>query len=272
MKNPFSNLSNQTSTSGFLPEDYLAKKAERRSNLVLLTLFFVVIFCVVGAFFVTNQQWSSVKTQQKMINIRYTQAAQQIEQLKELKAEEEQKNRKAELISALIEKAPRSVLLSQFINRMPERLTLLEVELSSKRAGVKKSKSKKRSSAKKGGTSLAKKSKSDDANGETSGPRPLRYNTTVTIVGVAVGHQEVAWYVSELQDCPLLEQVELKYSQNTIIDDRGLYKFRIEATLVANADARELTPIEDTGRSFGDTASLTEGLVIKSDASENEED
>ena len=50
-------MSNQT----FLPEDYLAQKAERRTNLICLALFAVVMMAVVGAFLVTNRQWSRMR-------------------------------------------------------------------------------------------------------------------------------------------------------------------------------------------------------------------
>ena len=42
--------------ASFLPEDYLALKAERRTNLISLTLFGLVMNSVVGAFFVNNKQ------------------------------------------------------------------------------------------------------------------------------------------------------------------------------------------------------------------------
>ena len=42
--------------SSFLPEDYLAQKTERRTNLICLTLFAIVMLGVFAAFWITNRQ------------------------------------------------------------------------------------------------------------------------------------------------------------------------------------------------------------------------
>ena len=80
--NPFTQQGNDAVS--FLPEDYVAKKSETRANLLCLTLFGVVMFAVIGAFFVTNRQWLSVRTEQETINKLYTQETMKIEQLKAL--------------------------------------------------------------------------------------------------------------------------------------------------------------------------------------------
>ncbi len=230
------NLLNKSDPAGavsFLPEDYIERKNERRANLIYLTLFAIVILGVVGAFFVNNRQWSSVKDQQEAINVRYAQAAKDIELLKELEQQKNQMLAKAELTTALIEHVPRSVLLAEFINRMPERLTLLEVELESK--AVKPARAVRPPAN--GATSLATQAGQSDT---PATPEPPRFDTRVTVVGVAATHSQVAWYVSSLQDCELLDRVDLKFSENTIIRDRGLNKFRIELTLKSNADARRI--------------------------------
>jgi hypothetical protein len=54
-----SSESNNEADTSFLPHDYLARKADRRTDVVCLSLFTVVLFGVVSAFFVTNRQWSS---------------------------------------------------------------------------------------------------------------------------------------------------------------------------------------------------------------------
>ena len=79
MWNPLQKTSGPSSNSSFLPEDYLERKVELRTNFIYLTLFAVVIVGVVGAFFVTNRQWAEVKDHQETINIRYAQAAKDID-------------------------------------------------------------------------------------------------------------------------------------------------------------------------------------------------
>lgn len=236
--------------STFLPEDYVERKAERRTNLISVTLFVIVTMGVIAAFFVTNRQWNDVKTYQQAINVRYTQAAKDIEQLKVLEEQKTDLLQKAELTTALIEKVPRSILFSELINRMPKnRIVLLEFELESKRLdkpivtrpNLKSSSSSKKKSSK--SKSLADKATKEAAEAQPTVRAP-RFETEIAIVGVAPRHRDIAHYVAALQQCELIESVELKYSEATTIKEREMNKFRIEAKLRGDADARRIDPLE----------------------------
>ena len=119
------------SNTSFLPEDYLDQKADRRTNVVSLSLFGIVMVAVFAAFLFTNQQWTQVKAAQASINSQYQEAASQIERLNELELQKNQMLNKAELAAALVERVPRSILLAELINRMPPRLGLLKFDLRS---------------------------------------------------------------------------------------------------------------------------------------------
>lgn len=232
--------------STFLPEDYVERKAERRTNLISVTLFVIVTMGVIAAFFVTNRQWNDVKHYQQAINVRYTQAAKDIEQLKVLEEQKADLLEKAELTTALIEKVPRSVLFSELINRMPKnRIVLLDFELSSKRLDKPVVV---RPNLRKGKKSTGKtRSLADKAAEEAKKPpavRAPRFETTLAIIGVAPRHRDIAHYVAALQECELLEDVELIYSEATTIKERDMNKFRIEAKLRPDADARRINPLE----------------------------
>src|SRR6267142_854668 len=113
-------------TTSFLPEDYLAKKAEYRTNLISLVLFAVVV-----AFFFTNRKAQQIKEYQTTVNAEYQQAGLKIQELTQLEQQKAEMLNKAELAGALVERVPRSILLAELINRMPERLALLDFELKS---------------------------------------------------------------------------------------------------------------------------------------------
>lgn len=231
--------------TSFLPEDYIVRKAERRTNLIALSLFTVVIFGVVAAFFVTHSQWSSVKEQQQSINIRYTKAAQQIEQLKTLESQKEAMLGKAELTTALIEKTPRSLLLADLINRMPDNLALLEFSLESKRLDKKRpvTRSKPKPRSLDGRLSRRVRDGATGPKEEAPPPTAPRFRTRLVLVGVAPDHENVSQYLASLQDSPLLSDVDLKFSQSTVFDNHELVKFRIDAILDPNADARRIEPL-----------------------------
>lgn len=251
---PFSSQSNDGADTSFLPHDYLVRKADRRTDILSLSLFAIVLFGVVGAFFVTNRQWSNVKAQQESINIRYIQAAKQIKQFKALQEQKTQMLAKAELTTALIEKAPRSLLLADLINRMPNKLSLLEFDLTSKRIDTKPGR---RTNKPRKPKSLA--GRGSRANGRSSNtkeekavhPKPPQYTTTLVLIGVAPGHEEVSSYLTALEDSPLLKDVDLKFSEVTMFDNRDLNKFRIEAKLRADVDARRVEPLAVPRGAFG---------------------
>ena len=261
--------SKKESDMSFVPEDYRARKAERRTNLVYMVLFSVTMFGIVGAFFVTNREWNDVKHYQEAINVQFAQAAQDIEQVKTL---EEQKTRllaRAELTTALIEKVPRSVMMAELINRAPEEMTLLEFELKSKRTAQAPTVAPPKKDAK-SLSSNTKERKDDKAN---AAPQPVvpRFETTIMLVGITPTHREVAEYVRSLQDCELLKDVSLRYSEFTIIEEMGMNKFRIDAELDSDIDARAIQPTmvdesegeADMAEADGETATETADTLVE---------
>ena len=51
-----------------LPEEFVNETRERRTGLLAAVLFPLVLAAVVGAFFVTNRQWSQVRDAQAAID------------------------------------------------------------------------------------------------------------------------------------------------------------------------------------------------------------
>jgi Tfp pilus assembly protein PilN len=244
--------------ASFLPEDYVQRRNELRTTVISVSLFILVTLGVVGAFLVTNRRWNEVKDYQQAINIRYTQAAQDIEQLKKLEKQRAEYIQKAELTTSLIEKVPRSILLAELINRMPEQMVLLEFELDSERAD--KPKVKRRVT--KGSSSFSKK-KGDDKEGEEEEPsvRAPSFRTSLTLTGVTPSHRDVAQYVSSLGQCSLLRGVELIFSESTRLKDTDVFRFRVEAFVRPDIDARDIDPVEQPRLRQKQTAPEPEDLL-----------
>jgi len=251
MRNIFSKPGPKRDAS-FLPEDYLARKHELRTNTLSLALFVVVSLGVLGAFFWTNQRWNDVKRYQRLINVRYTQAAKDIEQVKVLEAQKAELMAKAELTTALNERVARSVLQAELINRLPKRARILSVELKSTRLDKPIRKSKKKVAESKAAESLAKRSRKSasatkaEVKEEPEEPelKAPQFETKVIMIGVTPSHTEVAQYVSGLQQCSLLTDVELIFSETTTISDKEWNKFRVEAMISKEADTREIQPLQ----------------------------
>lgn len=248
MKSPFS----RPDTGGsFLPRDYVAGKAERRATLTLLVIFTVVMVAIVSAFMVTSQQWNEVRRQQRMIDASYAEEQVKIQQLRELEQQRAELVDKAEVTTALIDRVPRSVLLAEIVTRMPGRVTLLEVRLESKRihaatpppaAGGAQGRAA-------GVRSISTTARTNPQNAPSRGrggaaeaparPKvePPRFESSLTLIGVATVNNDVADFLAALKLCPLLEQADLHHIQVTIIDDIERRKFEIRARIRPDADA-----------------------------------
>ena len=228
----------------FLPEDYVQRKSEVRTNFITLSLFGIVMFAVVGAFFVTNRRWQSIREQQQTINTQYQHEAQKIDQLKALEAQRAAMLEKAEITTALIEKVPRSVLLAELITRMPSDLTILEMKLKSKRIEPPKPVA---NAADKKVKTLAS-SKKGTAEPAAAKPAPKeevkapKFEFTLNLQGVAGVNNDISDYLTSLKGCSLLDKLELPYIQVTTVDQVELRKFEIQANIAANADARATSP------------------------------
>jgi len=259
MLNRFRLKSSASNSSSFLPEDYIARRGELRSSVISLGLFAVVMTLVIGAFLVTNTRWESVRARQESVNVLYTQEAERIEQLKKLEEQKSQMLGKAEVVTALVEKVPRSVLFSELVTRMPASMTLLEFNLDGKRVEPPKEDAKgaklktlsgqdaKKAKAPAKGAPAKAQGKGADAGAAKDQPppppprpAPPKYEYTLTLVGVSANNSDVADYIAKLKTCTLLESVDVQYIKETIINDQGLRKFEISALIRKDADGRSL--------------------------------
>lgn len=230
---------------GFLPDDYVQRKAEGRANVIGLTLFCAVMGTVVAAFFVTNRNWKSVHDEREAIAVQYKAAEPEIELLIKMEERKEQMLQKAEIVTALIEPVPRSILMAELVTRMPEDMTLLTVELKGRRvadaaqtkaeaAQAKRQSVRGRQAGSLGGTKTG-------ATAEEAKPSkilPPRYEYTLTLTGVAPSNGDIADYLDALKLSPLLRRVELHYAEAQKLKDLELRKFQISAEIDPRADAR----------------------------------
>lgn len=273
MKNPF--LRSAEFSGSFLPQEYVERKAELRANLLCLLLFGVVMFGVIGAFFVTNRQWLTVKRSREAIAAQYAQEAAKIEQLKLLEKQKAEIMEKAEVSTALIERVRRSVLMSELSNRKPDDITLLEIALVGKRiqdqpppapprGPTAQPPATKNLSGKSGTVATIQTPDKKDKPEKVSAPR---FESTLKLTGVARGNNDIADYLAALKACTLLENVDLKYIKETSIDKLDLRKFELEATIRHDADTRgmevadqkpaEGMPGADPGRAKANKPSIT---------------
>lgn len=224
------------SSTSMLPEEYVQAQAEHRANFLTVLMFSVVMFCVVSAFLITTRRWEAVRTEQARINQEYAAEAAKLSQLEEIRSRRVELVQKGELVHALIEPVPRSVLLADLSARLPRGVSLSLVELEGKRiSGL--------IGAQAAGQvrTLSQTANVAQQNATDKGSRPLiippRFDFSLTIEGVSPTNQAIADYMSGLQQSELLTGVELELIQQTMVDDFALRKFEIVAMLRPGAHA-----------------------------------
>lgn len=225
----------------FLPEDYLDRRAQRRTNLICVTLFIIVMSAVIGAYLVSDQQRMEVRKHREIVNARFTEAARRLEQLDEMHKRKGQMLKKARVTGALLEKLPRSLVLSQLVNAMPATLSLLEVELET--IAVKPTASQHKTALDKAkADAKSKKGKKNEPAPEPEielKPVQIRLN----VIGVAKTDVEVSQFMADIKNTELFSNVNLGYSEEIKLNEVSMRKFRVEIIVNQNIDFREFEPV-----------------------------
>lgn len=234
----------RASGGSFLPDEYIRRRNDRRNAAISLALFVVVMGGVFGAFVVTNRQWETVRQEQAAVAAEFATEQEKIKQLQALEDQKQDMLERAVVATAVIERVPRSILLAEIINRLPDKSMLIDVGMTSKRINEK-------SAGKPGPAPQPKTTKaSAGKNAAPAAPqrkeiaRPPQIEFTLVIQGYAVSDAQVADFQSALRSTSLLSGVELVESRDQTVDEVTLKSFRIEAKVLPEADVRGLKPLK----------------------------
>ena len=232
---------NQQASAGvnnasFLPADYIQRKAEIRNNLVVLSLFALVMMGVGGAFYMTNRAKVQLGQEYSTLRPACEEESKQIEALKKLQDQRAVMLEKAEITAALLEPVPRWAVLAELRYRMPEAIRLDSFEIKGSRSAG-------------SGGSLANipkiKTLVDNAAAQSSQaakPKVVApsFAYTLTVSGTAGNNNEVADYLQSLKASPVLSDVELTFIREQREEKEVLRKFEITATLRSETDQAKL--------------------------------
>ena len=111
----------------FLPDDYLARKAIRRTNVIFAILFLLTVGAAGAAFTYAKKGVKVAREANEIARNDKAQAARPIEQFQKLQEKQRTMAHQAELTSSLLEKVPRSFVLAEITNGMPEGVSLLDL-------------------------------------------------------------------------------------------------------------------------------------------------
>lgn len=218
----------------FLPEDYVEKRAQGRTNAISLVLFLVVMGAIVAAFYWTDQQRVQVRDLRQNVDNQYEEAAKRLEQLDELQQRKQEMTDKAKVTAALLERVPRTLILSELINRMPSAVGLIDLDMQTRQI----------QGAAPGIKSKLDKIKSQQA-GAATGQQVIeerQVQVSLKMIGVAPTDLEVSRFMSDLGKSPLFESLNLEFTEQTKIDGRMMRKFQVAMMVDQSVDLRQFEP------------------------------
>jgi len=216
--------------ASFLPEDYVEQRAQRRANVLCLLLFLAVMCGIAGAVFVSERDYKQAVSVQMDVNQRFEEAARRIDQLDQLQQRREEMVRKAQVTSNLVERVPRTLILSELINNMPANVSLLKLDLSTKVI-------KARTMA----TTALEQQRQDQAKA-VAAPEMDEMEVSLDVVGVAPTDLHVAQFMTSLGKGAMFRDLNLAYSEETTIEGTKLRSFRIEMKLSPDIDMQKIEP------------------------------
>lgn len=213
----------------FVPDDYAQSNESRRTNLIYLVLFAVVMIALGGSFVSIKIRQRACYTSEEMINARMTEIREAIKQFEELQTRKREMMKTALTTAELLEPVPRSILLASLTNNLPPGVSLSEVKLVQK-------KSKRNPAVAKTSKFQAAQAQKADSQSQSSAPEnPEKLlETHIDIGGLAPSDLQVASYIEQLSNSSLLDNVALVESKEFKLPDSTLRQFKLSAMLRKN--------------------------------------
>ncbi|MEM6258530.1 MAG: PilN domain-containing protein [Planctomycetota bacterium] len=208
--------------NSFLPEDYLDRKIARRTNLICVGLFLVMIAAIGAAFYVQNRQDQGTRAELVEVNNSFTQRAEQLRQIKELQERQQQMIEKAKVVRQLVERVPRSIILAEMVNKMPPSLSLLEFDLETKATPAPRNLT---------ALDRAKAKQQKDKDKEEGKVEIVPRQVFIDIEGIAQLEQQITEFMGNLTHHPLFYNVGLEFIEQDTIEKTDLFRFRIRMEL-----------------------------------------
>lgn len=221
------NAPNQLS---FLPDDYLERKVQRRTNTICATLFLIVMAAIASTFMLSERATHNLSQRFEEVTQQYSEAAKKIQQVKEMQEKQRKMAHQAEVTASLLERVPRSYLLAEFTNSLPPGVSLLDLSLESKVKAAPPVVVPK--------TAFEQKKEEIDAKSKAAAAPVVQakvYDVVIKITGVAQTDVQVAQFINRLSKSKLLKDVNLVIVDQFAIENDKVRKFQLEMTL--NPDA-----------------------------------
>lgn len=228
----------------FLPDDYMERKAQRRTNVICAVLFIIVMVAIGSAFSLTERSIKQLEKEHARVNSEYAAEAKKIEQAQKMQEKQRKMTRQAELTASLLEKVPRGNILAEITNALPKGVSLIDLVLDSRRHvttdPAASSQGKNLYEIKK--AALEAKTNSAAAASLNPAAQPRVYDVTVKVTGIAPNDVQVAQFITRLNSSKFLSDINLIVSDEYKVQEETLRKFQIEMTIKPGAEVHTDAP------------------------------
>jgi Tfp pilus assembly protein PilN len=219
----------------FVPDDYAQSNESRRTNLIYLVLFAVVMTALGGSFASIKIRQRACRTSEELINVRMNEIQEAIKQFEELQAKKRDMMKTALTTMDLLEPVPRSILLASLTNNLPPGVSLSEVYLVQKqpKQNTVVAQTSKYQAQKTASQTNGSQTDTQPKSNEPESPEKL-LETQIDISGIAPSDLQVARYIEQLSNSSLLDNVALVESKEYIHQGSTLRQFKLSAMLRKN--------------------------------------
>jgi Tfp pilus assembly protein PilN len=212
----------------FLPDDYLERKAQRRTNVICAALFLTVMGAITAAFMLSERTTRSLAQQNDEVTQRYAEAAKRIEQARQMQDKQRRMQHQAEVTASLLERVPRSRLLAEFTNKLPAGVSLIDFVMESR---VKSAPAPVASDK----TPFEQRKAELEAKNAKPAASPVAqakvYDVAIKLTGVAQTDVQVAQFINTLSRSKLLKDVNLVIVDQFTVDADTVRKFTLDMML-----------------------------------------
>ena len=208
----------------FVPDDYVQNNESRKTNLMYLVLFGVVMIALCSSFMTIKIRQRACGIKEKLVTTKMSQIQEAIKQFEELQSKRGAMMRTALTTAELLEPVPRSVLLASLTNNLPQGVSLLKVSL------VQKEPKQTSRVAPMSKYQAAQAKKAAAAKDKVSQEKLLE--THIDIEGIAPSDLQVAAYIERLINSSLLDNIALVESKEHKVEDSTTFRrFKLTAML-----------------------------------------
>ena len=208
------------SNINFVPDDYVQDNESRRTNLMCVILFVLVMSALGGVFTTILMRKRACAAEEALLNAEMARKQVEIRKVEELQSKRKEMMKTALTTAELLEPVPRSILLATLTNNLPAGTSLVDLNIIQKEFKDD------------GDQGTHKSSAAASGPGKKTIVSPEKsLETCIDIGGITWSDLQVAEYIQRLENCELLNNIALVESKECKVKDEVFRQFKLKAKL-----------------------------------------